>query len=355
VERLGLLPWVIIFTVLCTIGVYLPMVGVNAVDRCLYDQLDSPEPPADILFIGSSPIASAVDPAFVSRELTKKLERDIRVERIFLPRAGVLKFAITLDAYLKRRGAPKIVIMHLSYQWRNNLIDEMKWREQYRKGNLKLYSASELNQYNQIFLEGFTGNKIKRVLMANWKSSVELILFKATDYIYRVLSWIPEHYLEDNSCNSLSFTAVPKKHPYGVIDHDVNYEKLGILKKMNKKIKKNAKKRAKESYPVKIEKQYRPEDYHQLNHIAGMLSTEVEHFILTSAPYYSWNNIAPNAKKHIESAVPGAVYIDSYKMFNQPELTGYNKHAFRNFNHVNLNGAHLFSNYWVSELERLLQ
>lgn len=86
---------------------------VNDMERCNLLLSKAGDPAADVLMLGSSRLATAMDPVVTSRILTNERKTRTSVDRLAMGHSPLRAMNGLLDNYLELRGAPKVVIIEI--------------------------------------------------------------------------------------------------------------------------------------------------------------------------------------------------------------------------------------------------
>ena len=88
---------------------------------CQMHLVKTSEPPADIVFFGSSRTGAAIDAERVASELEGELET---AEKVVLTLGSELDRNLAYRTYAKYRGIPKVLAIEMSFEHRSELADE---------------------------------------------------------------------------------------------------------------------------------------------------------------------------------------------------------------------------------------
>jgi len=345
--------WVFIFLLLYIVGQFSPTYGVDPETACLQAQLTYSKPAANILFVGNSAVGSAVDTQFVERELSLKTGRTVKVERLVNLGSNIMKYQLDLVAYAENRGWPDIVVLNLFNRlgkpevYSNKSIFEIK--------SLKLHDWQALHKAKDDFYDNFRGAKPERLLNSTWYNDAELLLFKVTDSIYRSIKLLSSKIAAGQYCDETDgFTTKSRYQPHGQLKAGALYDNNnGLITPSPENLRAELEKSAR-FYPLDLDSVDRYMEFHQMREVISLAQGRGVRFYLTHVPVLSWRDMGPNSLQVIEKQVPEATYVDSYQMFAMPGAQRYADNAFRNINHLNFNGAHLFSSFWVNYLSEHL-
>ena len=348
-----LTPWIFIFVGLYAVGQVSPMYGIDSETTCLQAQLQHNAPAPDILIIGNSSIGAAVDTAFMEEEFARKTDRAIKVERLINLGPNIFKYQLDLKAYAEKRGWPDIVLLNLFIDikkpsdYSNQPIFEIK--------SLKLHDWQSLREVNNDFLDHYRGARLQRILNASWYSDVELLLFKATDSVYRSIKLLSSTILPRHFCGEASgFTGKPKYLPHNRLKAGAIYDEInGLITPHPGNLKANQKEAA-GYYPPRLDSRDRYMEFHQMQKVISLAQDQDVRFFVTHVPILDWRDLGPNSQEMMAKLIPDATFVDSYQMYEIPGAEQYSGNAFRNVNHLNFNGAHLFSSFWINHLSEQL-
>lgn len=345
--------WVLIFLALYAVGQISPMYGVDRETACLQAQLQHNAPAPEILIVGNSSIGAAIDTKFMEEELTKKTGRAIKVERLVNLGPNIFKYQLDLMSYVEKRGWPDIVLLNLFINVRkpndysNQPIFEIK--------SLKLHDWQSLHKVKNDFFDHYQGAKLERVLHSTWYNDIELFLFKATDSIYRSIKLLSSKITFRPSCGEASgFTEKPRYQPHNKLKAGAVYDDTnGLITPLPETLKTEQTKSA-GYYPPQLDSVDRYMEFHQMRKVISLAQDRDVKFYITQVPILDWPDAGPDSQIMMAKLVPDATYVDSYQMFDIPMADRYSANAYRNLNHLNLNGAHLFSSFWIDFLSKRL-
>lgn len=91
---------------------------------CATDLASKAEKPADVLFLGTSRTATAIDPAYLQGQLAQTIGSEFVVERMSQNRPIAVFLSMLSRDYLRQRGAPTHVFIELMYD--QNIVAESR-------------------------------------------------------------------------------------------------------------------------------------------------------------------------------------------------------------------------------------
>jgi hypothetical protein len=94
---------------------------VNAMERCNLLLARADAPAADVLLVGSSRLATAVDPVAIRTMLSRELGTAVTVDRLALGRNPLRAMHGLLAAYLENRGTPRLVVLEAMVMSRRSM------------------------------------------------------------------------------------------------------------------------------------------------------------------------------------------------------------------------------------------
>ena len=354
--KTSLLPWFVIALLLTGLGGTAPISGLDKASVCLKNRLNLESRAADVLFVGSSAIANAVDPIFIETTLSSILNRDVDVEKLADLGFSPFKFLLLLETYIERRGqSPQVLVMHMPVP--SKFVKD---------GYSPIYDIKTMKTYDLDTLRAMRDkiNAVEddniRTLDKNWLSDQELLFFKLKDRIINVFSW-PKHIFGlAKRCNNEHLIHNRERVPDGRLELGRDYSSADLVIGMTPSQRLKAELNNQEAFSIDLSnpknwRQYHSDLFITLNLIEEFFGDQIPHIYFTFVPHFGVEAFSPNISEVISQNLKVSTYIDSIALFEQQEAKVYAQNAFRDQNHLNYNGAHLFGLFWARHLTKDLQ
>ena len=343
-----LTPWFLVFCIAAFVGAQMPF--PNAKQRnahCPYAVLNSPNDAPDILFLGSSAMSNAIDPVYLEKRILAKSGRAVTAEVLEFTSWFPHKFAAGLHNFIENRGSPAVIVYHLpiSTASRSDLIPSL-----YTERDLKVLSLSSLLKVHQASSGAYTGGKIYNLLLANWRSTPEIVSFSIADNILKLINLLNP----DSIGECENGIRIRSRLPVGRLNDALNYEEKGWLITLNKSAAKNRLRKHARLFPVNFSKNTESESLRVAKYIATEFGSKSKIYV-TFIPHLGVREPFSDEQILGKALSPNAEFIDSANAFVDPESDVFNLELFRDSRHLNYAGAHLVTDFWADLLSTSYQ
>ena len=304
---------------------------------------------AEILFIGSSVVGRSIDPSFISNQLEKRLNRPISVEKLAPVRNYTPRMHALVYDYVKKRGAPDVVIFNLPYSnYGANVVSDarMLWKIPYTASEDSMLQVGQsiFKSQNQDL------SLIQLAFHRDGASYLRLKLEKLTAKLYGGLRYpilaltnkrpaCPEHLMEEHA-----FILASTNAPDGI--QPITKSKSTLEKRQRRFI--STKNRPLADPTLESRRLETDQIKKTIDHLVEGGSS----VFITTIPRFNEYEISEEIIQKYSVAFKNAKYLNIYSELSSEQMESFQQ-SFNDGVHVDKYGAFVMSQFWVDRLETL--
>lgn len=344
--------WLIVIFTPALVGGDYPLYGVQRNVYCTQAQIAKERPAADILFVGNSQVASGIDAVFLGRVLGKRVADGVTVEKLIDLGPLPAKFYLDTEAYFAERGSPRLLVLNLPINLRS--ADSAMKSGLYSSKTIKTHDLESLLRAK--FAYGTESHQQEAAWLGwmRWLGEYPAIVVKKLgDNFYKPLkaSVLPEEARKGCKGDDVYPSASnPNYYPHGDLEVGKDYHASGELRVMKKRTKSEQMEFSLAMYPPDLLSPDREVEYYFIQRILDLCRRNDVPVLTTYVPVLGWQDLGGRAAEVFNTRLDEPGYVDSFQIYAMEETQQYGNETFRNWNHMNFNGAHLLSLYWADVL-----